>query len=224
MATLPKNKKSPAADPTRLNNADFRWFIFHFPAVALKNARIKRSSFVAVGMALAQFGNYEHGTNVNPSVKLIHTLTGAHEDTIKKVYDLLKEHGALEVTGKHQGVNGGQPSEIFRFRRSHTVGEVLKARSAMAWKQRANPTAESANPIAAAANPTAEDNRNVRKERNCSVADAPSLSPTGSLPDGRAKASEEQEHEEKTTDELIASSWLQGDSLEELFGEMEVAP
>lgn len=140
MGTNTPNKRSRPADPYRLNNADFRWFILRFPAVAVKRAKINRSSFVAVGMALAQFGSYEYGTNVNPSQKLIHTLTGVQEDTIKKVYNLLKEVGALQITGKHQGVNGGRPSEIFQFRRSQAVADVLKRRAAKERKERANPS------------------------------------------------------------------------------------
>ena len=181
-------------DPQELNNADFRWFVLHFPAVLLKRAKLQRSSFVAVGMALAQFGSYEFGTNVNPSQKLIHTLTGAHEDTIKKVYSLLKDCEALEVTGSHQGINGGQPSEIFRFRRSLTVEQVLDRRAAMEWKERANPTGESANP-------TGEDNRNVLKEQNCSVANAPSPAPSSLGLKARDGA----------VDELISSSWMSSD-------------
>lgn len=193
-------------DPQQLNNADFRWFILHFPAVLLKNAKIQRSSFVAVGMALAQYGNYEYGTNVNPSQKLIHTLTGAHEDTIKKVYDVLKEHEVLEVTGSHQGVNGGQPSEIFRFRKSLTVIQVLNRRAAKEWEEKANPTGESANPTGESANPTGEDNRNVLEEHNGSVAITPSPAPVVALsPDGASDCA-------VTPDDTIRDSWMDRDS------------
>lgn len=164
-------------DPQQLNNAEFRWFVLHFPAVLLKKAKIQRTSFVAVGLALAQHGSYQYGTNVNPSKKLIHNLTGAHEDTIKKVYDVLKDCKAIEVTGTHQGVNGGQPSEIFRFRKSRAVEQVLERRAAQEWKERANPTGESANTAGESANPTPDDNRNFRKELNGSLADATSPAP-----------------------------------------------
>ncbi|WP_295832922.1 hypothetical protein [uncultured Microbacterium sp.] len=190
MANKPPYKRSTAkpVDPNELVHADFRWFITHFPAEHLKAKKIKRTSFVAVGLTLAQFGRYEDGTRVRPSTKALHMMTGAHENTIKKVLDLLVALHVLEVVGLHQGENGGQPYREFRFRRSAAVKLVLAKRNATDWDElrpkprdpERQPQPIRANPTAEVANPTAEDNRNTSNTSNSSVANAPSsLSSSG---------------------------------------------
>ena len=218
MANKPPFKR-PAAkpvDPNQLVHADFRWFVTHFPAEHLKAKKIKRTSFVAVGLTLAQFGRYEDGTRVRPSTKTLHMLTGAHEDTIKKVLDLLVALHVLEVVGLHQGENGGQPYPEFRFRKSAAVKLVLAKRNAADWDELRPPTESRdpepsqpvrANPTAEVANPTAEDNRNTSNTSNSSVANAPS--PLSSSED---ESSQEQEFDDgweefaRSFDELDAKN------------------
>lgn len=193
-----KRPQNPA-DPKALNHADFRWFILHYPALLLKDAKIHRTTFVAVGMALAQFGDYATGTRVNPSLKLIRNLTGAHHSSIVKVIDALKACGALEVVDQHQGSNGGSPSEVFRFRRSAAVVQVLAKRDAQDWKRvgdvagdpgdiTGEPGDITGEPGDVAGEPgdiTGEDNRKLltkKNEMNVPVADAPETMPAALSP------------------------------------------
>ncbi len=182
-------------DPRMLNHADFRWFVLHFPEAALKDAKLARTSFVAVALALSMYGDYATGTRVNPSKKLLHNQTGAHNDTITKVIEVLMQSGAIEVTGTHQGDNGGKPSEVFRFRRSHAVEKVLAKRDAKDWRKASNTTGEPGNTTGEPGNTTGEpgnttgeDNRNSMNPSNHSVADAPSPPPLVAQPSARSEA------------------------------------
>ncbi|WP_431806376.1 hypothetical protein [Microbacterium paraoxydans] len=194
----PRNPAKPV-DPQQLNHADFRWFILHVPTLAHKG--IRRTSWVAIGLALAQYGDYRTGERVNPSKKLLHKQTGAHNDTITKVIDVLKANGALQATGRHQGVNGGQPYEVFSFRRSPAVEKVLSKRDAYDWHERASvgPEPGSTSPEPASVSPepasvSPEDNRNitnVMNESNVSVEDSPSPAPVVAQPSARDGAADE---------------------------------
>lgn len=173
MAYKPTQNKNIPVDPLQLNHADFRWFIMHFPAILLKEAKIQRPTFVAVGMVLAQFGDYKTGTKINPSAKALHNLTGAHPDTIRKIIAVLTATNALEITEHHQGKNGGQPYPVYRFRKSPEVARVLAKRDAKEWTKRASATGESASAIGEpgsatgeSASSTGEDNRNIMNTMN----------------------------------------------------------
>jgi hypothetical protein len=161
----------------------------------LKDAKIQRTSFVAVGLALAQFGDYRTGTRVNPSAKALHNLTGAHHDTIRKVLKVLKVNGALEVVDSHQGANGGQPYEVYRFRKSPAVVKVLAKRDAQGWTERASAAGEPASATGEPGHVTGEpasaageDNRNISNEmneKNRSVDESPSPAPVVAQPSAR---------------------------------------
>ncbi|MCC2031942.1 hypothetical protein [Microbacterium allomyrinae] len=225
----PTRKAQKILAPGALSHSEFRWFVLHFPTLALKRAGVSRPSFVAVGMTLAQFGDYETGTRVNPSKKALHRLTGAHHETITKVLDVLKTNGAIEVVELHQGRNGGQPSEVFEFRRSPEVEKVLSKRDAEGWTERASATGEpgsaTGEPGSATGEPgsaTGEHNRNlsnVMNDKNRSVADAPS--PASSDADSSKKNSlrADEIHLMMDTQEED-SSWLDTKDLDALLADL----
>ncbi|GAA1523094.1 hypothetical protein HD600_000203 [Microbacterium ginsengiterrae] len=210
MTTKPR-RPQPDVDANQLNHADFRWFILHYPAFLIQGG-IRRTSWVAIGLTLAQFGDYATGTRVNPSKKLLHHLTGAHHTTITKMLEYLKRQGVLEVTDKHQGRNGGQPYEVFRFRRNDLVKEILEKRDAHDWPQQASPipapasaTPEPANAGTEPATASPEDNRNDSNEMNVKNRSGnPSPAPVVAPPSARDGAAEESEPAINWSDETVA--------------------
>ncbi|MCR2785427.1 MULTISPECIES: hypothetical protein [unclassified Microbacterium] len=208
-----KPTQNTPADPQELKHADFRWFLLHFPDVALRNAKVSRTSFVAVGMALSMYGNYERGTGVSVTLHGLRKVSGAHHYTIVKVIDLLKKVGALEVTGLSQSKNGGKPSEEFRFRRSKSVSQTLDKRDNGAWGndtgEPGNDTGEPGNDTGEPGNDTGEDNRNISNVSNFSngsVAYAPSPSPSSLSPSGRDEERDEEIRDERSEADLVIAS------------------
>lgn len=185
--TTQKRIQTPP-DPEALTHADFRWFLMYFPDVVLKARKVQRLSLTSVGMMLAQFGNYETGTGIRVSQTALADITGASRNTVKKVLDVLKEAGAIEVVD-HQR-RGGKPSENYRLRKSSFVAKVLDIKNRHHQRDEAvngpqmsiqddewSSDEHSLSPGEHSLSP-GEHNKNSQNEKNCSVADAPSPAPS----------------------------------------------
>ncbi|MFJ4160258.1 hypothetical protein [Microbacterium testaceum] len=193
-------------DPQQLSAPEFRLFITHFPDHYLRDSGLKGTTFFAVGMALAQFGDYATGERVRPTQKALADTARVDPRTVKEVLKVLVHSGALEETTPQR--HAGSPSRTFRFRRSDFVSRVLVTQDRH-WtplqmnKTGVHPLPTGVHPLPDASTP---NNKNRQNGKNCSVAEAPSPAPVVALsPDGASDGA-------VTPDEFISESWLDGDS------------
>jgi hypothetical protein len=127
MARVSNKKKNFETDRDALSAPDFRWFLKYFPEGVLQRQGVTRSAMWGVGMALAQYGNYEQGTGIRVSHLAISKDAGVSRNTVRKVLDLFKLVGAVQVVDQQR--RGGSSSENYRFRRSRFVRDVLDVKS-----------------------------------------------------------------------------------------------
>lgn len=195
-----KSSTPKTVDPNQLSHPDFRWFLMYFPDVALEKVGLQRDSIFSVGMALAQFGNYDTGTGIRVSKLALANFSGKSRNTVKRVLDLFKAVGAIEVVD-HQK-RGGTPSENYRLRKSPFVTKVLEAKDQALRKQEPmsvsemstqndewSPDEHSVSRDEHSVVPDEHD-KNSQNEKELSVAKAPSP-PIVAQPSARDEAEEE---------------------------------
>jgi hypothetical protein len=177
MTSPTKNKKLLPTDPKSLSAPDFRYFLKYFPEGVLQAQGVKRHALWGVGMALAQYGDYERGTGIRVSQLTLSQDAGLSHNTVRKVMDLLKTVGAVEVTDKQR--RGGTPSENYRLRRSPFVRETLELKDRDWGKvaKRRVVQVDHSHVQVDHSRVQVDDNKNSQNEKNRSLANAPSPSP-----------------------------------------------
>lgn len=201
---------------------------------------ISRVHFFAIAHGLVEVGDFEGGSNFRLSQVAIADITGASLKTVRRVLALLERSGAISVVDKSRRPGGGTPVKVYQLVYSQGVQVALNAKDRNAerdsWKREprtpstdkltvgnATPVQEgtqpqpvgNATPASGERNPTKGMSMNVQ---SASEASAPSPSPNGSLPDGRAEASEEPK---KSVDEVIGSAWFTGDDFSDIVSSLE---
>ncbi|MBB3158654.1 hypothetical protein FHS07_002350 [Microbacterium proteolyticum] len=208
------------SDPQQLSAPEFREFLEHIPNYTLALNGITRRAVWGVGMSLAQHVDYGSGTRARATQITLAEDSGTDRKTVRRVLTFLKAKEVLKVTGE-QRHNVGTTSEIYSFRRSVFVDQVLNLKDRH-WTPEAFTEETSAEEIPQAQTPEAKQEvvnsspeglysplegcaipiGGVRNPHNKTCNTGKTLAPTVALsPDGASDGAVK-------IDDVISESWM----------------